>query len=80
MQKGDKVRVRDDTSSFAIEEKGIAGHRGTIAKVFDEPDDQHDEEVLPMFLVLFDHPDEKSWEHWLSDFEFWSDELEVIDV
>lgn len=51
------------------------GRTATIAQVIDTPDSEHDEEVLPMYGIVFDGPpsipDEKDGEHW----EAWPEEL-----
>lgn len=64
LTKGMTVTVK--TNDFVL--KHLNGNTGEIVRVIDTPDDQHDAEVLPMFVVdLGDN----------GHTEFWRDELTV---
>ena len=62
MQVGDKVTIRSNDTDF----KDINGATAYITRVIDEPDDQHDAEVLAMYVVEVEDG---------VDYEVWSDEI-----
>lgn len=72
-QVGERWRFKPSGSSWeglGPRARESIGQEVTIKKVIDRPDNEHDEEVLPMFLVEFNDGDD--------DLEVWQDELEAI--
>lgn len=55
----------------------IDGLAVVVKKAYTEPDENHDAEALPMFLV---EVTDRSSADWLSDIEVWADELEALDA
>lgn len=74
-EKGQKVRVKTDV---AVASEGIGGHVGTI-KDSEPVVSEEASEGSMTYLVLFDHPDDEGWDHWLSDLWLNDYELEALD-
>ena len=75
---GVRVRLAQDYNSY-FNARGVAGRIATITKVIDQPDDEHDEEPLPMYRVIFDDPADANEEFFLAEIEVWPDEVTVLN-